>query len=397
MNKRKKAWNTFFFWLFPGILTGVLLAIFLSMHQYKIMKQITGSVLQEQSLEAGLKLSVKNNPTEKILEHGHLFLQDYGYHPENLVWKKLPLSVGICILVFQMTGWISYGFWLREEQCRQKRIQDLTAYLKAVNAQNGGTLTRTEDQFSFLEDEIYKTTTELKHTKETAVKNHGVLEERIADIAHQLKTPLTSMSLMTELLEEYQTPETMEYYQRLSTQILRLQNLVSGLLALAKLDSHGIVLEKNPFRMQELLELAVEPLQQMLEQKQIALQIPAAAYQDPWLHGDLEWTSQAVMNVLKNCIEHSPKGGTLYVSWMQNPLYVQLEIEDSGSGFAKQDLPHLFERFYRGERSCKDNAGIGLALAKLIMEQQNGHILAENSVQGHALFIFKWYHPLQPQ
>lgn len=103
------------------------------------------------------------------------------------------------------------------------------------------------------------------------------------------------------------------------------------------------------------------------------------------------------MNVLKNCIEHSPKGGTLYVSWMQNPLYVQLEIEDSGSGFAKQDLPHLFERFYRGERSCKDNAGIGLALAKLIMEQQNGHILAENSVQGHALFIFKWYHPLQPQ
>lgn len=205
------------------------------------------------------------------------------------------------------------------------------------------------------------------------------------------------MSLMTELLEEYQTPETMEYYQRLSTQILRLQNLVSGLLALAKLDSHGIVLEKNPFRMQELLELAAEPLQQMLEQKQITLQIPAAAYQDPWLYGDLEWTSQAVMNVLKNCIEHSPKGGTLYVSWMQNPLYVQLEIEDSGSGFAKQDLPHLFERFYRGERSCKDNAGIGLALAKLIMEQQNGHILAENSVQGHALFIFKWYHPLQPQ
>lgn len=368
MNKRQKAWNTFFFWLFPGILTGVLLAIFLSMHQYKIMKQITGSVLQEQSMEAGLKLSAKNNPTEKILEHGHLFLLEYGYYPENLVWEKLPLSVGICILVFQMTGWISYGFWLREEQCRQKRIQDLTAYLKAVNAQKGGTLTRTEDQFSFLEDEIYKTTTELKHTKETAVKNHGVLEERIADIAHQLKTPLTSMSLMTELLEEYQTPETMEYYQRLSTQILRLQNLVSGLLALAK-----------------------------LEQKQIALQIPAAAYQDPWLHGDLEWTSQAVMNALKNCIEHSPKGGTLYVSWMQNPLYVQLEIEDSGSGFAKQDLPHLFERFYRGERSCKDNAGIGLALAKLIMEQQNGHILAENSVQGHALFIFKWYHPLQPQ
>lgn len=263
-----------------------------------------------------------------------------------------------------------------------------------MNAGQGGSLTRREDAFSFLEDEIYKTTTALKGAKEIAVKNHEVLEARIADIAHQLKTPLTSMSLMTDLLEEYQTQETREYYNRLTTQITRLQNLVSGLLALAKLDSHGIVLEKKQFRMQELVEISVETVRQMFTQKNVYLQISSEPEQDAWISGDLEWTSEAVINVLKNCWEHTPKDGTIFVSWSHNPLYVQLIIEDSGTGFAKEDLPHLFERFYRGANAAKDSAGIGLALAKLIMEQQNGHILAENSPQGHARFIFKWYHPL---
>ena len=109
--------------------------------------------------------------------------------------------------------------------------------------------------------------------------------------------------------------------------------------------------------------------------------------QDTWICGDLEWTSEAVVNVLKNCWEHTPQNGKIFVSWSHNPLYVQLIIEDSGTGFTKEDLPHLFERFYRGTNAAKDSAGIGLALSKLIMEQQNGHILAENSLQGHALSL----------
>ena len=153
----------------------------------------------------------------------------------------LPFTAGICILLFQISGFITFSLRCREEGREQKRIRELTQYLRAVNSGEGVVLCRTEDNFSHLEDEMYKTVMELRSTKEAAVKNHEILAERIADIAHQLKTPLTSMSLMTELLEEYQTVETKEYYNRLSSQIERLKSLVAGLLALAKLDSHGIV------------------------------------------------------------------------------------------------------------------------------------------------------------
>ena len=393
MNKGKKAWKTFFFWLLPGTIFGILLAVFLSLQQFQVMKELSGNILQENSLEGGLKQSFFPN-TFQAEERGQVFLQEYGYHAMTFFWKYLPPAASISILVFQTVGWIQYGFWLKEENRRRKRIQALTAYLKSVNAGHAGSFTRMEDEFSFLEDEIYKTTTALNSAKEIAVKNHEVLEARIADIAHQLKTPLTSMSLMTDLLEEYQTQETLEYYNRLTSQITRLQNLVSGLLALAKLDSHGIVLEKKQFRIQDLIDISVETVKQMFTQKQIQLLISKELEQDTWICGDLEWTSEAVVNVLKNCWEHTPQNGKIFVSWSHNPLYVQLTIEDSGTGFTKEDLPHLFERFYRGTNAAKDSAGIGLALSKLIMEQQNGHILAENSLQGHARFIFKWYHPL---
>lgn len=393
MNKGKKAWKTFFFWLLPGTIFGILLAVFLSLQQFQVMKELSGNILQENSLEGGLKQSFFPN-TFQAEERGQVFLQEYGYHAMTFFWKYLPPAASISILVFQTVGWIQYGFWLKEENRHRKRIQALTAYLKSVNAGHAGSFTRMEDEFSFLEDEIYKTTTALNSAKEIAVKNHEVLEARIADIAHQLKTPLTSMSLMTDLLEEYQTQETLEYYNRLTSQITRLQNLVSGLLALAKLDSHGIVLEKKQFRIQDLIDISVETVKQMFTQKQIQLLISKELEQDTWICGDLEWTSEAVVNVLKNCWEHTPQNGKIFVSWSHNPLYVQLIIEDSGTGFTKEDLPHLFERFYRGTNAAKDSAGIGLALSKLIMEQQNGHILAENSLQGHARFIFKWYHPL---
>lgn len=251
------------------------------------MEKLAGNVLQENSLERGLKQAMGSN-TGQVKEQGQAFLSEYGYRALSSFGTYLPFTASVSILFFQVLGWIQYGFWLKEENTRTERIQSLTRYLKAVNAGQGGSLTRREDAFSFLEDEIYKTTTALKGAKEIAVKNHEVLEARIADIAHQLKTPLTSMSLMTDLLEEYQTQETREYYNRLTTQITRLQNLVSGLLALAKLDSHGIVLEKKQFRMQELVEISVETVRQMFTQKNVYLQISSEPEQDAWIFCFLE-------------------------------------------------------------------------------------------------------------
>ncbi len=229
---------------------------------------------------------------------------------------------------------------------------------------------------------------ELKSTKEEAVHNHTVLSERIVDIAHQLKTPLTSMSLMTELLEGQPTEEGEECLNRLTVQIHRLQNLVSALLSLAKLESHTIQFEKEKMDVEALIDGAAEPLQELLQKKQIQLVTSGGQVQ---ILADSRWTEEAIQNVLKNCAEHSPEGGEIQVQWEQNPLYTEIQVTDSGKGISKKDLPHLFERFYRGEDAQKDSAGVGLSLAKLVVERQNGHIYAENTKEGHARFWMRFY------
>lgn len=386
MSTGKRALKQFILWLLPGIAAGVFLAAILSLYEYRTLAEITGSVMESRSLTEGLKKS-----SEEFRSQGKELLERYGYHPMGNIEKYLPFTMAVGILLFQTAGWSVFGDWYVKERKKMRRIRGLTEYLRAVNSGNAAVLSRSEDEFSHLEDEIYKTVMELGNTKENAVKNHEILADRIADIAHQLKTPLTSMSLMTELLEEYQTSDTREYYVRLSSQIQRLKNLVSGLLSLAKLDSHGIKMKKERLELSELLEAAGEPLRDMMEEKHILLAEEKTAG-ECYIYADRQWTEEALVNVLKNCAEHTPADGRIAVFCSQNPIYTELRIEDGGDGFAPSDLPHIFERFYRGSGAAKDNAGIGLALARAVIEQQNGHIHAENTRDGHARFVIKWYH-----
>lgn len=381
MRTGRKAVGHFLFWLLLGVAAGVFLAAVLSYHEYQTMEKIAGTAIKTGSLARGLK---------ERLSVGSEFLEAYGYRPMGSFGDYFPFTAGISVLLFLIAG--LWGFWgqYREEMRIKGRILGLTEYLRAVNLGEGAALNRCEDEFSHLEDEMYKTVMELWSTREAAVKNHEVLAERIADIAHQLKTPLTSMSLMTELLEEYQTDETEEYYSRLSRQIERLRNLVAGLLALAKLDSHGIVFHRERLAVPDLLESVSELLGDMMAERQISL-VEEACSSECVLYGDRQWTEEALLNILKNCVEHTPDGGRIRVTYSQNPIYTELRMEDGGGGFAKKDLPHLFERFYRGEGAAKDHAGIGLALAKSVLERQNGYLYAENTADGHAGFRIRWY------
>ena len=149
MSKGQKAWKTFFFWLLPGSIAGILLAAFLSVQQFQVMEKLAGNVLQENSLERGLKQAMGSN-TRQVKEQGQAFLSEYGYRVLSSFGTYLPFTASVSILFFQVLGWIQYGFWLKEENTRTKRIQSLTRYLKAVNAGQGGSLTRKEDAFSFL-------------------------------------------------------------------------------------------------------------------------------------------------------------------------------------------------------------------------------------------------------
>lgn len=372
-------------WLIPGILTGLFLTTVLTSRQYDAAARMAGAVLRENSVSSGLK-----NQRMEDIEAGENYLSEYGYHRYQNMKNNMAVVLGICIVCFEGTGLLFYFGRRKEKKQQEKRICELTQYLRSVNRGEAGVLTRKEDQFSYLEDEIYKTMMELTCTKEEAVKDHQMLSDRIADIAHQLKTPLTSMSLMTELLEEYQPEEAREYLGRLKNQVERLKNLASGLLLLAKLDSHTIIFRKEAVEVWALVKESAEPLCEMMNEKKIMLEMDETTAEELLVEADRQWTGEAVMNILKNCIEHTKESGRIIVSCEKNPIYTEITITDGGSGFDKKDLPHLFERFYKGERASKDSAGIGLALAKSIIERQNGQIMAENTSAGNARFRIRF-------
>ncbi len=408
--------RTWICWLLPGLAAGFLLALAATYQEYHHLSEFTGAVLDqdvsvwEQADQEGRDAEISLQETKegdsqksivkKVLaaaakssshrnrESGEAFLHEYGYHTWGRLGEHLPVTLGICILLSETAGWCVFRKEERERKKQEQRIEELTRYLLAAERGEAGVLLRREDAFSHLEDAVYKAVMELKGTKEEAVRSHEVLSQRIADVAHQLKTPITSMSLMTELLEEQETEEGKECLRRLTLQIHRLQNLVNALLSLAKLESHTIRYKTETLDMEELIEGAAEPLRELLQNRQVRLVYSG----DPVsIRADRQWTEEAILNVIKNCAEHTPAGGQIQIRWEKNPLYAEIRFTDSGTGFSKKDLPHLFERFYRGENAQKDSAGIGLALAKLVAEQQEGHIYAENTRDGHACFILRFY------
>ena len=308
----------------------------------------------------------------------------------KVIWSKL-LSVGLfacgvaVMLVFnhwalRLAGafFLVAGLFLQKRR-ENLRIRALTDYLEQANTGKAAILSALgEDAFSKLEDEIYKTVTFLYRTREAAVQAKEEFAKNLSNIAHQIKTPITAISLTVQTIGTAEAEEGNEEKERLEQirrQLMRLTHLEEALLILARLDAGTLVLKKKETDVYTLLILAADHLEELFARSGVSVRIPELG-QIP-ITVDAEWTMEAIMNLLKNCAEHST-GKTIHCSYEQNPLYTEIVIRDEGKGFVKEDIPHLFERFYRGKNAEKGGIGIGLALAKEIIECQNGTIRAEN-------------------
>ncbi len=172
-------------------------------------------------------------------------------------------------------------------------------------------------------------------------------------------------------------------------QINRLMHLEEALLLLSRIDAGTLTLERKPTDVFTILSLAADNLYELFTRKGVQMDVPEMGETDILV--DMEWTMEALMNLMKNCMEASEPGTTVHCSYEKNPLYVQIRIWDEGEGFAKADLPHLFERFYRGEKANDTGIGIGLSLSRAIMEMQNGIIRAFNLYGGGACFEIRFY------
>ena len=343
---------------------------------------------QEPEMENAVFSALKEyqNPAGEV--DGGEWLEAYGYTAADFGAKdgagirmRSAVATGVCLAVFFLALWYQDGRM-------RGRIGELTRYLEQVNLGAEGTLlSGREDAFSILQDEVYKTVTNLRTTKEAAVKAKEQFAGNLANIAHQLKTPIAAAGLSLQLMEQKLPQACREQAQTVRKQLDRLNRLEEALLALSRMDSGTLQLEHAPVDVYTVLSLAAENLEGLRE---IQVEIPEKKGIIVW--GDMEWLMEALMNLMKNGMEHSPAGGTIRCDYDANPLYVRIDIRDEGEGFAQEDLPHLFERFYRGQNASGDGLGLGLALARSIIEMHGGNITARNLPDGGACFEIRIYH-----
>ena len=248
-----------------------------------------------------------------------------------------------------------------------------------------------EGPISILKNEIYRTAITLQEQANRLEKEKQFLSNSIADISHQLKTPLTSLIMISDLLQTTNLKEapTRELLRDMKTILNKLEWLITSLLSFAKFDSGQIQLKSTPLNLANIIAKVLKSLEIAIEVKDI--KTIATCDENITILADEQWTCEALQNILKNCVEYTNTNGNIYISVTNTPLYVELTIKDTGIGISEQDLPHIFERFYKGKNSKETSVGIGLAFAKAIITKQNGSIEAESKLDVGTTFIIKFY------
>lgn len=247
-----------------------------------------------------------------------------------------------------------------------------------------------EGELAILQSEIEKMTRRLREQSERLAEEKGRLKDAIADIFHQMRTPLTSMNLIASMLFEEELPyeRRLSLARELRSLLSQLSWLCETLLKISKIDAGVAEFRQEPVEVKTLFKRAAAPLMIPIELRGQKLVCSCGSER---FTGDFDWSVEALGNLIKNCMEHTPPAGTLSLESSENPLYTQITVSDTGSGFDPGDLPHLFDRFYKGKTSGKDSVGIGLALSRMIIAEQNGTIIAENAPWGGARFVIRFY------
>lgn len=246
-----------------------------------------------------------------------------------------------------------------------------------------------EGELSILHSEITKMTLRIREQNDALKKEKAHLADSLADIAHQLRTPLTSANLILSLLANSSDENERKAFVRETEELLvRMDWLITSLLRLSRLDAGIVVFQSEQIDVNHLINNALRPFLIPMELHDIHVQIDAP--HGMMIQGDLGWLSEAIQNILKNCIENIEENGKIEIVCTDNPLYTEITIHDSGTGFAKEDLPCLFDRFYRGKNQSVTGYGIGLALCKMIITRQDGTITAKNHPQGGAIFTIRF-------
>ena len=299
---------------------------------------------------------------------------------------NLCLIIGLALIVM--------AIFIRYNKSKDKKLKEITRYIEEINNKNYklDIEDNTEDELSILKNEIYKTTVMLKEVAENSVKDKVNLKDSLSDISHQLKTPLTSISVMLDNITDNPDMDSKtrnEFIKDIRREIINVNFLVNSLLKLSKLDANSVHFINKDVSIDEIITEAIKNVSVLCDLKNVNIFVNGDKKIN--INCDLKWQVEAITNILKNCVEHSNDNSKIEIFYEENNVYSKIEIKDYGVGIDKEDLPHIFERFYKGKNSSNESVGIGLALAKSIIESNNGYIDVESEVGKGSLFTIKYF------
>ena len=345
--------------------------------------------LEHEIIDSLMNVSLNSN-TSILEKYGLASLSSLEYL-ENVSSLRV-LFYSFFFLFYAIIVVLIFIFLLRSEWKRKKEIAKIDAYLFSLlsndikvdlkDFQNGDLAT--------LQNDLMKVTSRLKNALETSTKDKKELSKTLADISHQLKTPLTSLLILNDNLSSFDLDDaTREDFLKKQEQILlHMKSLITTLLKVSQIESGMTPLKKEPVSLTELFETVLEQLDLLLTSKNISINLSVS--KNLFVLGDFNWLGEAFLNILKNACEHSKIGGSIDILVKENPMYVEISIKDYGEGISKKDLKHIFERFYKSS-SSSESIGIGLNLTKSILDRSNATIICQSEVGKYTLFAIHFY------
>lgn len=330
-------------------------------------------------------------------EQGKALLEKYGITDRVSAIKQIEVenkkvliaNVGIMI-IFALIMISIFIIYLKQ---RRNKINQLDKYIQKISRRDYSLDIEecSEDELNSLKNSLYKITVLLKEEAENKKSQNEAILTSVSDISHQLKTFLTSMQIILDNLlqsKEMDEKNRERFLLEASKQIKGINFLILSLLKLSKLDAKVIEFDKNSINLERMINEILDNLEVLIELKQV--QIIKEIQRNAEIIGDYNWNKEAIQNIIKNAVEHTKEGKSITIKVSQNDVYTGILIEDEGKGIEKEDLKHIFERFYKAKGAAEESFGIGLSLSKSIIEKQNGYISVESEIEKGTTFTIKY-------
>lgn len=392
------------------ICTGIIIFFyilfnFFYMWQYKIYTKNFNNKLQEivsliyekypkisaNEIMEILNSSNNNNSTQIFSKYG-IDIENESIILENgKEFKRIIIIDSVIIIVY---GILLVGAFIIYDYNQSKKIKEITRYIEEINKKNYklDIDDNTEDELSILKNELYKITIMLKEQAENSIQDKVKLKDTLSDISHQLKTPLSSiLILLDNIIDNPNMDEKTkrEFINDIKRETINISFLVQAILKLSRFDANAITFINKEESLNYILKEAIKNVEPLCDLRNVKIKLNGDI--DEKIFCDSVWQIEAISNILKNAVEHSKDAETVSILCENTKMYLEIKIVDNGEGISKKDLSHIFERFYKGEKSSKDSIGIGLSLSKSIIEKNNGIIFVDSEIGKGTTFTIKYF------